>query len=40
MSKWQRPDVVVFFNGVHVIKEGEHTNAKPGRALWDAGKTQ
>src|SRR5215472_15628191 len=24
----------VFVNGVQVIKEGEHTNAKPGRALW------
>jgi N-acyl-D-amino-acid deacylase len=24
----------VFVNGVQVIKEGEHTDAKPGRALW------
>lgn len=24
----------VFVNGVHVLKEGEHTGAKPGRALW------
>src|SRR6266446_4083894 len=30
----------VFVNGVQVIKEGEHTNAKPGRALWGAGKTR
>ncbi|HME88907.1 MAG TPA: D-aminoacylase [Chthoniobacterales bacterium] len=28
----------VFVNGVQVIKEGEHTNAKPGRALWGSGK--
>ncbi|HST30707.1 MAG TPA: D-aminoacylase [Chthoniobacterales bacterium] len=28
----------VFVNGVQVIKEGEHTNAKPGRALWGPGK--
>jgi N-acyl-D-amino-acid deacylase len=30
----------VFVNGVQVIKEGEHTNAKPGRALWGPGKTK
>ena len=30
----------VFVNGVQVIKDGEHTNAKPGRALWGAGKTK
>jgi N-acyl-D-amino-acid deacylase len=28
----------VFVNGVHVLKEGEHTGAKPGRALWGPGK--
>jgi len=28
----------VFVNGVHVIKDGEHTGAKPGRALWGPGK--
>ena len=28
----------VFVNGIQVIKEGEHTGAKPGRALWGPGK--
>jgi N-acyl-D-amino-acid deacylase len=28
----------VFVNGVQVIKGGEHTGAKPGRALWGPGK--
>lgn len=28
----------VFVNGVQVLKDGEHTNAKPGRALWGPGK--
>ena len=28
----------VFVNGVQVLKEGEHTGAKPGRALWGPGK--
>jgi len=28
----------VLVNGAQVIKEGEHTNAKPGRALWGPGK--
>jgi N-acyl-D-amino-acid deacylase len=28
----------VFVNGTQVIKAGEHTNAKPGRALWGPGK--
>src|SRR6266699_3260514 len=28
----------VFVNGVQVIKDGEHTSAKPGRALWGSGK--
>jgi N-acyl-D-amino-acid deacylase len=30
----------VFVNGVQVIKDGEHTGAKPGRALWGPGKTK
>ncbi len=30
----------VFVNGVQVIKDGEHTNAKPGRALWGPGKVR
>jgi N-acyl-D-amino-acid deacylase len=30
----------VFVNGVQVIKDGEHTNAKSGRALWGPGKTK
>ncbi len=28
----------VFVNGVQVLKDGEHTNAKPGRAVWGPGK--
>jgi N-acyl-D-amino-acid deacylase len=28
----------VFVNGVQVLKDGEHTSAKPGRALWGPGK--
>jgi len=28
----------VFVNGVQVLKDGEHTSAKPGRALWGSGK--
>jgi N-acyl-D-amino-acid deacylase len=28
----------VFVNGQQVIKDGEHTNAKPGRALSGPGK--
>jgi N-acyl-D-amino-acid deacylase len=28
----------VFVNGVQVIKNGDHTGAKPGRALWGPGK--
>lgn len=28
----------VFVNGVPVINDGEHTGAKPGRALWGPGK--
>jgi len=30
--------VHVFVNGTQVLKNGEHTNARPGRALWGAGK--
>src|SRR6476469_4057088 len=30
----------VFVNGVQVIKNGEHTGAKPGRALWGPGKAE
>jgi N-acyl-D-amino-acid deacylase len=28
----------VFVNGVQVLKDGGHTGAKPGRALWGPGK--
>ena len=28
----------VFVNGVQVLKDGEHTGTKPGRALWGPGK--
>ncbi len=28
----------VFVNGVQALKDGEHTGAKPGRALWGPGK--
>jgi N-acyl-D-amino-acid deacylase len=28
----------VFVNGVQVLNDGEHTGAKPGRALWGPGK--
>jgi N-acyl-D-amino-acid deacylase len=30
----------VFVNGVHVLKDGEHTGAKPGRALAGPGKVE
>ncbi len=30
----------VFVNGSQVIKNGEHTGAKPGRALWGPGRTK
>jgi len=30
----------VFVNGVHVLKDGEHTGSKPGRGLWGPGKTK
>lgn len=28
----------VFVNGIQVLKDGEHTDARPGRALWGPGK--
>ena len=28
----------VFVNGVPVLKDGVHTGAKPGRALWGPGR--
>lgn len=28
----------VFVNGGHVLKDGEHTGARPGRALWGQGR--
>ena len=30
----------VFVNGVQVLKDGIHTGAKPGRALWGPGKVR
>jgi N-acyl-D-amino-acid deacylase len=30
----------VFVNGVQVLKDGEHTGSRPGRALWGPGKTK
>ena len=30
----------VFVNGTQVLKDGEHTGAKPGRAVWGPGKTK
>jgi len=30
----------VFVNGVQVLKDGEHTGARPGRALWGPGKVK
>jgi N-acyl-D-amino-acid deacylase len=30
----------VFVNGTHVLKDGEHTGARPGRALWGPGKAE
>jgi N-acyl-D-amino-acid deacylase len=30
----------VFVNGQQVLKDGEHTGANPGRALWGPGKTR
>jgi N-acyl-D-amino-acid deacylase len=28
----------VFVNGTQVLKDGEHTGARPGRAIWGAGR--
>jgi N-acyl-D-amino-acid deacylase len=28
----------VLVNGIQVLKDGEHTGATPGRALWGPGK--
>jgi N-acyl-D-amino-acid deacylase len=30
----------VLVNGSQVIRNGEHTGAKPGRALWGSGRTK
>jgi N-acyl-D-amino-acid deacylase len=30
----------VFVNGAQVLKDGEHTGAKPGKALWGPGKVR
>jgi N-acyl-D-amino-acid deacylase len=30
----------VFVNGAQVLSNGEHTGAKPGRALWGPGKVK
>ena len=30
----------VLVNGVSVLKDGEHTGAKPGKALWGPGKVE
>ena len=30
----------VFVNGIQVLKNGEHTGAKPGKALWGPGKVE
>ncbi|MBA3633420.1 MAG: amidohydrolase family protein, partial [Acidobacteria bacterium] len=30
----------VFVNGIQVLKNGEHTGAKPGRAVWGPGKVK
>jgi N-acyl-D-amino-acid deacylase len=30
----------VFVNGQQVLRDGEHTGAKPGRALWGPGKVR
>jgi N-acyl-D-amino-acid deacylase len=29
----------VWVNGVQVLKDGEHSGQKPGRALWGHGRT-
>jgi N-acyl-D-amino-acid deacylase len=30
----------VFVNGVQVLKDGEHTGAKPGKAIWGPGRVK
>ncbi len=30
----------VFVNGTQVLRDGEHTDARPGRALWGPGRKQ
>ena len=30
----------VFVNGTQVLKDGEHTGAKPGRAVWGPGRVE
>jgi N-acyl-D-amino-acid deacylase len=30
----------VFVNGAQVLKDGDHTGAKPGKAIWGPGKTK
>jgi len=30
----------VVVNGIQVLKDGEHTDARPGRALWGPGKAK
>jgi N-acyl-D-amino-acid deacylase len=30
----------VLVSGAHVLRDGEHTGAKPGRALWGPGKVK
>jgi N-acyl-D-amino-acid deacylase len=30
----------VFVNGTAVLRDGEHTGAKPGRALWGPGRVE
>jgi N-acyl-D-amino-acid deacylase len=45
-ATFQRPDQYsvgvrhVLVNGAQVLEDGEHTGAKPGRALWGPGKTK
>ena len=45
-ATYEKPDLYavgmkdVFVNGQQVLKDGEHTGAKPGRALWGPGKVK
>jgi N-acyl-D-amino-acid deacylase len=43
-ATFEQPQAVgmkhVFVNGVQVLKDGEHTGARPGRALWGPGKVK